>query len=184
MNINDANNMVVGLLELESLDEYEKNICSYYDAAQKQISTTVDHIEAEYLIKLEASAEIDLKEYIETHFSKKLLRVRKIFSDNVPERVFGNKYIFTPGTYRVFCYVYPDNISKDTDVTYEFEVSPEAQPAIVYYAAAQCVVNESDQRPYYAFMDRYNNILQNISDSKRQNLSIKFVKLGGNSNGI
>ena len=81
MNISEANKMVTGLLELESLDEYKGAIPAYYDAAQKQISTTVDYIEAEYNIECEASAEIDLKEYIETHFLKKLLRIRKILSD-------------------------------------------------------------------------------------------------------
>ena len=98
--------------------------------------------------------------------------------------MFDFKYIFSSGTHRIFCNVYPDDITNSTPAEYTFEVSPEAQPAIVYYAAAQCMVTDTDQRPYYSFMERYNNILQNISDSKRLNASINIVKLGGNTNGI
>lgn len=184
MNISEADNMVLGLIDEETLEEYADKIRGYYDSAQKQIATTVDFIKAEFLVEVQGRAEIDLKEYIENKFSKTLYRICKILPASTYTRVYDFKYILSPGAYRVFCYVYPDNITNNTPVDYSFEVSPEAQPAIAYYAAAQCMVTDTDQRPYYAFMDRYNNILQNMSDSKRQNTSINIVKLGGGTNGI
>lgn len=183
MDIREADNMVIGIIEAESIDEY-KSIRAYYDAAQKQIASTVDPIEAEYMLEISSDTELNLKKYIQDKHSKILFRVRKILGENSYTRVFGNTYNFPKGEYRVFCYVYPDTITDSTPVDYEFEVSLQAQAAIAYYAAAQCVVGESDQRPYYAFMDRYNNILLNINDTKKDNVSLNIVKLGDGINGI
>ena len=184
MNIRDVNTMVAGLIDEETIDEYSNKIRGYYDAAQKQIATTVDFVNAEFEMNIGEPAEIDIEKYIKINFSKRIYKLCKILSDKAPTRVFGLKYNFSPGMYRIFCYVYPEDITNSTPEDYEFEVSPEAQPAIAYYAAAKCVVTDSDQRPYYAFMDGYNNILQNINDSRNKNTSINIVKIGGQNNGI
>ena len=187
MNISEANMKVADLLDEESASEFASKLPAFYDYAQKQIATTVDPIEFDTVLELTNSdeTEIDLSDWLYTKEEKKLYKIRKIITDGEYEHIYGNVFKFNAGTkYRLFLYIYPETINNDTDLTHEFEISPEGQSAILYYAAAQVVLTDTDTRPYYALMDRYNNILQNISDSRRENVRLSVVKLGGVSSGV
>ncbi len=177
MTLLEANEQVFALLDEEEDENILIKLPAFYDYAQKQIATTVDHISANLKIEVEDSSEIDLNELVKEKLGKKLFKVQKIVSDAAHEHVFGFIYKFEKGTYRLFVYVYPDTISEETDEDYEFEISEEACPALVYYAASQVVVTDTDQRQYYAFLDRYNNVLQNISDTRRNNVVVKIVEV-------
>lgn len=179
MNLSQARDMVARLLDEETADEFQHKLPSFYDYAQKQIATTVDYIENNIIVTpLEDVRDTDISKELMTQTGKRLYKLRRIITDGEYKHLYDNVYRLYGGTdYRMLCYVYPDTISEETDLEYEFEVSPEAQPAIVYYAAAQTVITDTDQRPYYAFMDRYNNILQNISEARRNNVTVKVVEL-------
>ena len=178
MNISQANDIVANLLDDESASEYLSKLPVYYDFAQKQIATTVDNIHKKFILDFDIKTQVDLKKYLETKYNTKIFKIKKIISSESYTRVYGDEYVFDKGVFEVFCDVYPQTITNDTSLDAEFEVSPEAQPAICYYAAAQCVATESDRGPYVAFIDRYNNILQNIADTRRDKASINIVKLG------
>lgn len=178
MNISEAKTLVASLLDEETADEFEHKLPAFYDYAQKQIATTVDYIKKDITLVPDKTADTDIAELVKTRIGKRLYKLRKITSDDSFEHLHDNFYRFyAGGEYIISCCVYPDTIDKETPPEYEFEVSPEAQPAIVYYAAAQTVITDTDQRPYYAFMDRYNNILQNINDARRDNITVRAVVL-------
>lgn len=180
MTLESANKMVANLLDEETPEEFEHKLPAFYDYAQKQIATTVDYIKTMTHITVESETEIDIGEYVNSESDKNVYAVRRIIpSDNVT-KLYDKTYKLPAGEYRVICDVYPQTITADTPPDYEFEISPEAQPALVYYAAAQSQTMESDLRPRSAFMDMYNNILQNISDAKREGVSLNVIKLGGN----
>lgn len=171
--------MVARLLDEETADEFQHKLPSFYDYAQKQIATTVDYIENNITVSpAESVRDTDIADELLNQTGKRLYKLRRIITDGEYEHLYDNVYRLYGGqSYRMLCYVYPDTITNDTDSEYEFEVSQEACPAIVYYAAAQTVITDTDLRPYYAFMDRYNNILQNISEARRNNVTVKVVEL-------
>ncbi len=178
MTISEANQMVINLLDDEdNAEEYIDRLPDFYDYAQKQIATTVDNIEKTLALSIESDTEIDIKERTKSELEKHLYYVKRIVTDAEYEHIYGYTYRLAPGEYRIVCCVYPETVTSDTAPEYAFEISPEAQPAIVYYAAAQACVTDADLRPYYAFMDRYNNILQNINDAKNNTVTVKAVKL-------
>ncbi len=189
MNIEQANSMVAELIDEESPADFKNKLPGFYDHAQKQIATTVAHIERVFEFTPDKTDEYDMADVVLKTIGKrmyKLCRVMTVDVASAPQRVYGRVFKLSAGTkYRVLCYVYPDTVGDNTDtVTYEFEIPEEAQPALVYYAAAHVVATENDKAPYYMFMDRYNNILQNISDAKTASTSINVVNLGGVTNGI
>lgn len=179
MNISEANKMVAALLDEEALDEYEEQVHGYYNTAQNQIATTVAPITVFFDLVFEKKSQIDLVKYIKNEFSREVYRVKRILSDSDYERVYKDEFIFSPGRYRVYCDVYPEKITLSTSKETEFEVVAEAHAAVCYFAAAQCVVNDSDLRRYHYFMEQYNGILMNISDARSRSVSIKVVNLGG-----
>ena len=188
MNISEANDMVARLLDEESPEEFKNKLPGFYDHAQKQIATTVANIEGVFEFVPDTTKEYDISDVVRETIGKTMYKLNRVIAADglSAERVYGRVYkLFQGVTYRVFCYVYPDTIDLNTDEhKYQFEVREEAIPALIYYAAAHVVATESDKAPYYMFMDRYNNILQNISDSKHTTASINIVKLGGVSGGI
>jgi hypothetical protein len=70
------------------------------------------------------------------------------------------------GEYNVFYYAYPQDITDETEGTYEFEIDTEAQEAIPYYVAAHMLMDESNT--YQDLLGMYNNILANL-DTKIAN---------------
>lgn len=181
MTLQQANRKVANLLDEETADEFEHRLYDFYDYAQKQIATTVDHIEEIIKINPVFDGEFDIAEQLYERTGKRLYKICKITTDADFKHLHKNSYQFYAGReYTITCYVYPETITEDTEPSYEFEISPEAQSAIIYYAAAQTMLTDTDQRPYYSLIDRYNNILQNISDVKRENINLNVVKLGGN----
>ncbi len=187
MNIYEANKMVMQLLDEETDEEFKNKLPGFYDHAQKQIATTIAPIEKTFVFVPDTTNEYDIADIVKKTISKTMYKLNRVVaSDGISaERVYGRVYKLSKGIkYRVMCYVYPDTVNTDTDEhEYLFEVCEEALPALVYYAAAY-VASADDKALYSVFMDRYNNILQNISDSKRTNASISIVKLGGGFSGI
>lgn len=186
MNIEQANSIVADLLDEESYDEFKHKLPDFYDHAQKQIATTVGHITRVIEFTPELTGEYDVSERVQEILNRKLYRVRRILSDGDSAlRLFKTTYSMQGGVrHRLIVDVYPETVTESTPVSYEFEIPEEAQPALTYYAAAHCTTTDNDKGPYYAFMDRYNNILQNMADAQRDSVSISIVKLGGESYGI
>ena len=80
------------------------------------------------------------------------------------------------GSAQVWYYAYPSDINELCAGETDFEVAPEAQSAIPYFAAAYAVLSDSDMRRYYAFMDMYNAILTNIAAGGEAQAVITVVK--------
>jgi hypothetical protein len=69
---------------------------------------------------------------------------------------------YAVGEYVIEYFAYPSDINLDVADSYEFEVDTEAQEAIVYYAAAQVLLNENNivgDR----LLNKYNTILANLN---------------------
>lgn len=186
MNIEQANSIVADLLDEESYDEFKHKLPDFYDHAQKQIATTVGHITHVIEFTPEITGEYDISDRVMEKLNRKLYRVRRVVTDGGSAlRVFKTTYNMLGGhLYRIVVDVYPQTINESTPVSHEFEIPEEAQPALTYYAAAHCTTTDNDKGPYYAFMDRYNNILQNMADAERDSVSVNVVKLGGGDYGI
>ena len=185
MNIEQANSIVADLLDEETYDEFKHKLPDFYDHAQKQIATTVGHITTVVEFIPELTGEYDVSERVREVLDRKLYRIRRVLSEGDSAlRLFKTTFSLQSGMrYRFVVDVYPQTVTESTPESYEFEIPEEAQPALTYYAAAHCVTTDNDKGPYYAFMDRYNNILQNMSDAQRESVSVKIVRLGGDNVG-
>ena len=152
MTINQANDMVRGLIGEDDYHHMKGVLAGYYDIAQKQIATTVSPIRKTF------TAECG----VETELPENMNRLAK--ADKSYRRTDENHIIAEGGgSATVQYFAYPKDITELSDGDTEFEVSREAQNAIPYFAAAYAVLSDSDMRRYYAFMDMYNNVLTNIS---------------------
>ena len=80
------------------------------------------------------------------------------------------------GKVKIVYFAYPVKIYDNSPLSTEFEVAPQAQSAIPYFAAAQAVLSDSDMRRYYAFMDMFNNILTNVCASNESLSTIRVVR--------
>lgn len=187
MNIYETNKLVAELLGEESAEEIKTALPGFYDQAQKQIATTVAPIEKVFEFVPDLTREYDIADVVRETLGKTMYKLKRVVElDGISaERVYGRVYKLSEGTsYRVMCYVYPDTVNIDTNEhEYQFEVCEEAVSAIVYYAAAYIAATD-DKAMYSVCMDRYNNILQNINDSRHTNSSVNIVKIGGNNHGI
>ena len=162
MTIAQVRKMVMYLLDEDSDDEFKGKVNVYFDMAQKQIATTVDFLQKQ--IKFETTGKFLLPDDF-----------FKLKSASGTDFEIIGKDIIVSSPLEINYYAYPADITENSADDTNFEISLIGQSAIPYFAAAQLVITDTDMRPYYAFLDRYNNILQNISLSK--NGSVKVVKL-------
>lgn len=166
MTVKDANKTVKRLVGEDDFHDVEDILASYYSLAQIQIATTVAPIERSFEAECGVTVTLpnDLYRLISVKGSYRRTDAKHIYID-------GEGYV------TVRYYAYPRTLSDNCDPFYEFEVSPEAQAAIPYYAAAQTVLADSDMRRYYAFMDMYNSILTNVADSNQRASVVTVVDL-------
>ncbi len=172
MDISSAKKLLRSLIGDDCYQEISDIVNSYFDVAQKQIATTVDFIERS--VEAKGPGTITLPE--------NSMRIARVKSENDSEfEIKSSKAVelLSDDDYTVYYYAYPTVLDDSTPDSYEFEVSPEAHSAIVFFAAANAVITDNDMRPYYAFNDRYNNILENIASAKRTGGAVKVVSLGG-----
>ncbi|MEI6101986.1 MAG: hypothetical protein WCP73_09120 [Eubacteriales bacterium] len=59
------------------------------------------------------------------------------------------------GDYTLEYAAYPTVIATNTPDSYEFEITADAQEAMPYFVAANCVINNNDQRPYADLLSQY-----------------------------
>ena len=170
MNIGQAKKMLKSLIGEDCYNDISDIVNSYFDVAQKQIATTVDFIEKTF--EAAGPGEVALP--------PGCMRIKRVSPDGSFETA-GKKRLrlLEAGDYLITYYAYPQVLDEETPDSYEFEISPEALSAIVYFAAANAVITDNDMRPYYAFSDRYNNILQNISSARTGQSAVRLVDLEG-----
>ena len=167
MTIDQANDLVRALIGEDDYHYGADAFMSYYDIAQKQIATTVSPIKKSFTITGPQVVTMPQDMYRLTGCDKSY---RKIDDTHIEVEEHGDTNI------RYFAY--PCDITPQTPVETSFEVSSEAQNAIPYFAAAHAVLADSDMRRYYAFMDMYNNILQNISAQDSGASILTIIELG------
>ena len=96
-----------------------------------------------------------------------LYEVRAIFDSDyktVGYMPIGDSiFVDQDGTYTLEYNAYPTKITAATPDTQELELSKDLQLALPYFVAAQCVIKESDQRPYVSYTDEMNSILASVS---------------------
>lgn len=152
MTVNQANDMVRGLIGEDDYHHMKGVLAGYYDIAQKQIATTVSPIRKS--MKADCGKLVELPQDM----------YRLIRADGSYRRVDEEHIIIDGAGESVIRYLaYPSDITAQSSGKTEFEVSIEAQAAIPYFAAAYAVLADSDMRRYYAFIDTYNTILSNIA---------------------
>lgn len=154
MTIGEANKIVKSLIGEDDFYYVSDVIASYYGIAQKLIATTVCPIVKSATLKCGKNVLLPDDLYRIKSISNGYVRTDRTHVD-----------IDGEGEAKVWYYAYPANISDDTPDTYEFELDPEAQSALPFYAAAQTVLADSDMRRYNAFIDNFNNILSNIAQA-------------------
>jgi hypothetical protein len=77
---------------------------------------------------------------------------------------------FKIGSYQIHYYRYPTTITKDTPDTYEFEVDIEAQEAIPFYIAGQCLMDENAQVAIQR-LNEYQMRLSKLSNQTQLNVT-------------
>ena len=148
MTVAEANRIVMRLVGEDDFHHVGDILKTYYAVAQRQIATTVCPIEKS--MPLFAGEKVILPD--------EFYRIKRI---NCDYEKYGRTIIAAEDTKLIY-YAYPADVVSDED---EFEIDPEAQNALPFYAAAQLVLSDSDMRRYTVFMDSYNFILSNISAS-------------------
>lgn len=166
MTVKEANKTVRRLIGEDDFHDVEDILPSYYSLAQVQIATTAAPIEKVVQAPCGVTTLLpdDLYRLIGVKGSFVRIDTHHIFIDG-------------EGSAAVRYYAYPAPIRDDCDIMTEFEVCPEAQMAIPYYAAAQTVLADSDMRRYYAFMDMYNSVLANVSAGREGKSLLTVVDL-------
>ncbi len=144
----EANRIVMRLVGEDDFHHVGDILKTYYGMAQRQIATTVCPIEKS----------MPLFAGEKTRLPDEFFRIKRINCDYEKSGLF----ITAAEDTRLIYYAYPADIVSDED---EFEIDPEAQNALPFYAAAQLVLADSDMRRYTVFIDSYNFILSNISAS-------------------
>lgn len=165
MTVNDANLLVRKLVGDDDFHDVSDILASYYDIAQREIATTAAPICKSIRVPCGVSVALPKDTYRLASVSAGYVRddINHITVEGVGEAVV--------------CYLaYPKRIGESTEGTYEFEVCPEAQSAIPYFAAAQTVLADSDMRRYYAFMDAFNSILANVENGRTSASKITVVR--------
>jgi hypothetical protein len=84
---------------------------------------------------------------------------------------------FEDGEYEIEYKAYPTKIDENTPNTYEFEVEPDIQDAMLFYVAAQCEIKEYNLNAYDNFISKYNNALTNIANNQANQMQVNFIKL-------
>ncbi len=168
MTINDANRLVLALVGEDDFHDVEDVLTSYYDLAQLEIATTVSPIEKSFVAQA-GTVELPLDVFRLKSIDAGYTRIDK-----------RNLKLDKSGVIKY--YAYPIRLKDDTSGDTEFEISPEAQRAIPYYAAARIVLADSDMRRYYAFMDMYNSILASISASNNSASVMTVIEMEGLAN--
>lgn len=165
MTVNQATRLVRSLVGEDDFHDVKEILPSYYNLAQKQIATTVAPIKKTVTLRCGVCEPLPDDFY-------RLVGIDVSFTR--PDR--NHIVLDGEGTKQISYFAYPSELYDDTDGSTEFEIDEQAQSAIPYYAAAQTVLSDSDLRRYYAFMDMYNNILSNISDSHARASVLTVVK--------
>ncbi len=161
MTLGQAKQIVRFLLDGQMVSEYEEKLNSYFDLGQKRIACTTDFITREGIISTDAPCEVDLSERFERFY-----RIRSIKGGKW-ERLSPTKVHLEAGQYTIQYDIYPTTITPHTEDSYEFEVSPAAQTALPYYAAAQVTIAEHDLRYHQVYYDEFAAILENVDSAKR-----------------
>lgn len=167
MTINDANRIVMKLVGEDDFHDVEDILTSYYDLAQVELATTAAPIEKSF------KAESGVVKLPDDFYRLKSIDTGYTRKDN------GHIELETDGTVKY--YAYPVRLKDDTDKSTEFEISPEAQQAIPYYAAARIVLADSDMRRYYAFTELYSGIVSTIAQNNSSASVMTVVELEGMS---
>ena len=155
MSVKEANKTVKRLIGEDDFHDVEDILPSYYSLAEVQIATTAAPIEK--VCQMPCGESVTLPDDL-----YRLIGVKGSFVRTDTRHIF----IEGTGSVAVRYYAYPAPLKDDCDIMTEFEVCPEAQMAIPYYAAAQAVLADSDMRRYYAFMDMYNSILATVMNNR------------------
>lgn len=166
MTVKDANKTVKRLVGEDDFHDVSDILASYYSLAQIQIASTIAPIERSF--EAECGVTVTLPDDL-----YRLIRVKGSYRRTDAKHI----YVEGEGYVTVRYYAYPKPLADDCDENTEFEVCPEAQAAIPYYAAAQTVLADSDMRRYYAFMEMYNAILTNVEGSRQKKSVLTVVDL-------
>lgn len=146
MTVAEANKTVLRLIGDDGFHHVGDILNTYYSMAQRQIATTVCPIEKS--MTLEAG--------VETELPRELYRIKRMNC----EYTRNGRYITAKEDAVLTYFAYPADVVSESD---EFEIDPEAQTALPYYAAAQLALADSDMRRHAVFTDSYNFILSNIA---------------------
>lgn len=160
MTVDDANKTVLHLIGEQDYQNAKDSFIAFYDVAQRQIATTVCPI----------IRRVALTEGVSV-LPQDLFRIKSV--DATYTREGDNIITDGKGTYTLTYYAYPKAL---TDGSSQFEIDPEAQSALPFYAAAQAVIADSDMRRYNAFLDSYDNVLANIAAAAKQG-TLRVVRL-------
>lgn len=159
MTLGQAKKIVRFLLDDQLFCDYEDKIAAYFDMGQKRIAATTDLIEQTVTVESETPQEIDLTERIGRFY--KLRRVE----GGAWKRLSPTRIRLETGTYRLFCALFPHDITAHTTDDYRFEISEAAQTALPYYVAAQVSTAEHDLRYYQIYQDEFAGILENVHEA-------------------
>lgn len=163
MTLGQAKQKTLRLLDEKTDKDYRGKFNLFFDTGQRKVAT-----QAKPIIK----TRIFLTQGQPLPLPEDVFQVRRIQTQNGAAQDFrftGNDILLPAGSYLLEYSAYPQTIGEDTPDSYEFEIDADVQDALPYFVAAQCLIKENDQRPYYTYTDEYNAILVNARIRPEEN---------------
>ena len=158
MTLGEAKQKTLRLLDEVTDKNYKDKFNLFFDMGQQRFATQVKPI-----VRSISATSTDNKLAVPDD----LYEVRAIFDSDyktVGYMPIGDSiFVDQDGTYTLEYNAYPTKITAATPDTQELELSKDLQLALPYFVAAQCVIKESDQRPYVSYTDEMNSILASVS---------------------
>lgn len=162
MTLAEAKSKALKLLDEKTDKDYKDKLNPFFDMGQQKFASLVKPF-----IKTATVASVDGKINLpdDLHLIKRILLNKKPVTW---QYIGSDVYVDTDGDYLIEYNAYPSKIDINTVDTYEFEIAKDIQQALPYFVAAQCVIKESDQRPYISYTDEMNSILAAVSQRTPQ----------------
>lgn len=152
---------------LQNIEDYKNKLPDIFDSVQREIAVFYKPIEKyEQIIVNNGIANVPNDCY----------EFKRLYKGIVPIsfKELNKKIYAEDGEYTAYYYAYPTVIDSETEEDFEFEISPDAQEAMIYGVCAGLCIND-DPEAYDVYLEKYNNYIANIENRKNTEPKIRIV---------
>lgn len=152
-----------------NMEDYKNKIYDCADSCQRELAVFIDNIIK--MTTLVAQGGV-------AHLPSDCFEIKGIYDSNncyvSYDQVNNEQVWIADGSYQLKYAAYPQKIDNNTRLSYELEISKEAQEALIYGICAGLCINDEPEL-YSTYMDRYNGLCQSITERKIRYPKAKVV---------